>query len=102
LKYALKNSVGEMLPEHLIPAELLKLREKGEYPGSVDYWQTLKIYLDNEMNASKTAQDLFIHRATLHVRLNRILDSLDLSTAENRMFIRYCLYLYELFEGKAD
>lgn len=34
--------------------------------------QTLKTYYQNDMNAQKTAQELFIHRNTLNIRLNRI------------------------------
>ena len=34
--------------------------------------QTLKTYYQNDMNVQKTAQELFIHRNTLNIRLNRI------------------------------
>ena len=37
-----------------------------------DYLHTLKVYLNNQMNAVKTAQALFIHRATMVYRLDRI------------------------------
>ncbi|MCR4745201.1 MAG: helix-turn-helix domain-containing protein, partial [Lachnospiraceae bacterium] len=47
--------------------------------------ETLEAYLDNNCNASETAEKLFIHRNTLHYRLNKIknitgksLESLDL------------------------
>lgn len=35
---------------------------------------TLRLYYDNDMNAQKTADELFLHRNTLNMRLNRIRD----------------------------
>ena len=35
---------------------------------------TLQRYYDNDMNAQKTADDLFLHRNTLNMRLNKIRD----------------------------
>ncbi|MGI6068853.1 MAG: PucR family transcriptional regulator [Blautia sp.] len=96
LSYVLKNSIGELKPDFLIPSGLLKLK-KEEHTGTDD-WNTLKVYLDNEMNASQTARELFIHRTTLQIRLNRIRESVDLDTAKSRLYIRYCIYLYELFQ----
>lgn len=95
LSYVLKNSIGELKPELLIPEGLRGLRRE-DHTGA-DYWNTLRVYLENEMNVSQTARDLFIHRTTLQMRLNRIRESVDLDTAESRMYIRYCIYLDELF-----
>lgn len=97
LLYALHNSVGELPTEYLIPDSLLHLRKRGDVPGGTDYWKTLKCYLDNEMNATQTAKELFIHRTTLQTRLRKINESVDLSTPQSRMYIRYCIYLYEAF-----
>jgi DNA-binding PucR family transcriptional regulator len=95
LPYALKNSVGELSAKFMVPPDLLLLKNNDDKPGGTDYWQTLKVYLDNEMNATQTADDLFIHRTTLRMRLNRIKNVVDLSTPLSRMYVRYCLYLYE-------
>ena len=97
LPYALKNSVGELSSEFMIPPGLLFLKKSEDRPGGTDYWKTLKVYLDNEMNITLTARDLFIHRTTLRVRLEKIRKAVDLSTPLSRMYIRYCLYLYEVF-----
>lgn len=35
------------------------------------FWRTLLRYFDNARNTTKTANELFIHRATLHYRLER-------------------------------
>ena len=96
LVYALKNSVGELSPELMMPRGLARLlRESGE---GADYWRTLEVYLDHEMNASRTARELFIHRTTLQNRLSRISRFVDLDSPESRVYLRYCIYLYRLFQ----
>lgn len=97
LLYALQNSVGEFPVEYMLPQDLLDLRNREESLGSADYWNTLKTYLDNEMNATQTAKELFIHRTTLQARLIKLRDVVDLDTPKSRMYIRYCMYLYEAF-----
>ena len=80
LVYALKNSVGELSPELMMPRGLARLlRESGE---GADYWRTLEVYLDHEMNASRTARELFIHRTTLQNRLSRISRFVDLDSPD--------------------
>ncbi len=96
LSYALKNSVGELKPDLMMPRGLIRLLEESEE--GADYWRTLCVYLDHEMNASRTARELFIHRTTLQNRLSRISRFVDLSSPENRMYLRYCLYLYKLYQ----
>ncbi len=97
LYYGLNNSVGEFPLEYMMPEGLLQLRNE-EGQSEYDGWKTLKVYLDNEMNGTQTARDLFIHRTTLQNRLRRIEQLADLTTAEKRMYIRYCMYLYEMHE----
>lgn len=95
LPYMLSNCVGEFSAELLCPPELLQLRSDGE--SSVDYWSTLRIYLDNEMNAAKTARDLFIHRSTLLQRLNHINECIDTDweDPDQRLYLRLCMRLLE-------
>lgn len=96
LAYALKNSVGELHPDALMSNGLLQLRDYDST--ATDYWKTLKAYLDNEMNVSQTARELFIHRTTLQARLQKIKEYVLLDTPQDRMYLRYCIYLHELFE----
>ena len=95
LLHALKESVGKLQPEHMLPTGLLKLRKKPTIPGSADYWATLRAYLDNEMNMSETAKQLFVHRSTLQTRIAKIKENVDLSSPFKRMYVRYCLYLMD-------
>ena len=97
LYYGLSNSVRELSVEYMLPEGLLELR-KEEGQNGYDGWKTLKVYLDNEMNGTQTARDLYIHRTTLQNRLRRIEQMVDLTTAESRMYIRYCMYLLEMHE----
>ncbi|MCI9487448.1 MAG: PucR family transcriptional regulator [Lachnospiraceae bacterium] len=97
LSYALKNSIGELRPELMMPCGLAKLLQESRE--GADYWKTLEFYLDHEMNASRTARELFIHRTTLQNRLSRISRFVDLDSPESRMYLRYCIYLYRLFQN---
>ena len=40
------------------------------------YWETLLTYFEHSRNVSETAEALYIHRATLHYRLDRVRDIL--------------------------
>jgi hypothetical protein len=42
--------------------------------GNPDQWKTALSYLDHARNTTATSENLFIHRATLHYRLERIRD----------------------------
>jgi Regulator of polyketide synthase expression len=53
----------------MMPCGLTRLLQESKE--GADYWRTLEVYLDHEMNASQTARELFIHRTTLQNRLNR-------------------------------
>jgi hypothetical protein len=98
LYYALGNSTGEFAMEYMIPEGLQKLRCEDGKGGESDGWRTLKVYLDNEMNGMQTARDLYIHRTTLQNRLRRIEQLVDLGTPQKRLYIRYCMYLYEMYD----
>lgn len=99
LMYALRNSLGELSPEYIIPKGLLDLRAEDAREKDYSRWNTLKTYLDNEMNATQTARELYIHRTTLQNRLKNIENLIDLSTPRSRLYLRYGIYLYEIFDG---
>lgn len=64
----------------------------------VDLVHTLRVYLENNGNLKKTAEQLFIHRSTLQYRLERIADILkiDLQDAEETFNLMLALKLYDL------
>lgn len=95
MHYMLRNSHGDIPVICLIPDALLQLRSEDHAPGTVDYWHTLKTYLNNEMNVAQTARELYIHRSTLQSRLDKIAETIPLDTPEQRFLIRYYINLYE-------
>lgn len=97
LDYMLGHSSGEFEPAVIFPPGLIQLLE---YKGGADYWDTLKRYLDNECNASRTANEMFLHRSTLLPRLEKIKTFVDLDTAKQRLYLRICMYIYEMSHKK--
>lgn len=65
--------------------------------------QTLRTYFQNDMNAQKTAEKLFIHRNTLNMRLNKIREWSGLSPQrfQDAFNLRMAIILMDL-EEKAD
>ena len=96
LKYMLEHCCGEFEPDDMMPQGLTELirHDKGSR-----YVDTLKCYLDNECNASRTAKQMFLHRSTLMPRLEKIRSYVSLDTPAQRLYLRLCLYLRS--EGKA-
>lgn len=93
LEYMLNHCCGSFTPDLLMPPGLLALRNAGS---SVDYWDTLRRYLDNECNASKTAEEMYLHRSSLLPRLEKIKTYVNLDTAEQRLELRMCMRAYEI------
>lgn len=97
LPYMLRHSRGELDGESFLTPGLKELKE---LDGTVDYWGTLRLYLDNECNASKTAQELYLHRSSLLPRLEKIRSLVDLDTPEERLYLRMCITLLELEKAR--
>lgn len=85
------------LPGYMISHEkLLRLKDADEFQHT-DYMNTLKLYLDNHLNAVKTAKDLFIHRSTFLYRLEKIKSLLD-TTLEDPEEVLYLMLSFRLIE----
>ena len=95
LRYGLQHCSGEFLPEHLFPEGLNRLLETRDSGQGVDYWATLRAYLDNECSVTATAKALYLHRSTMLQRLGRIRQTVDLTTPEKRLLVRLCMYCLE-------
>lgn len=93
LPYMLQHCSGEFEPELIFPPGLSHILH---YKGGADYWETLKRYLDNECNASRTASEMYLHRSTLLPRLEKIKTFVDLDSPQQRLYLRMCIYLYEI------
>ena len=67
------------------------------------YWHTLLTYFEHSRNVSATADELYIHRATLHYRLDRVRDILGSDVLDNgwRCAALYvALKLHAALQGK--
>ena len=105
--YAFFSQLGAytILYRHLSPEDQLfverylgALLKNQEGHKGVDLVHTLRVYLENNGNLTKTAEQLFIHRSTLQYRLERIADLLkiNLQNAEETFNLMLALKLYDL------
>lgn len=92
LLYVLQHCSGEFPLEYLFPEGLRQMLETRGGGQGVDYWATLRAYLDNECSVAVTAKELYLHRSTMLQRLGRIRQMVDLTTPENRLLVRICMY----------
>ncbi|MCD8053178.1 MAG: helix-turn-helix domain-containing protein [Lachnospiraceae bacterium] len=69
--YILEQSTRR-LPGYMLGHEnLLKLKAMDE-SSNTEYLRTLRVYLDNHLNAVQSARELYIHRSTFLYRLDKI------------------------------
>ena len=78
---------------------LQKVRLLWEYDKEhqTEFYKTLKVYLENNENAVKSARKLFIHRSTFLYRLERIKEMTGLDLNDPNMHL-YCLLSYRILE----
>ena len=80
-EYILEQATRK-LPGYMISHErLLRLKYADDENGT-EYFRTLRLYLDNHLNAVQTARELFIHRSTFLYRLERIKSILGTDLAD--------------------
>mgnify|MGYP005752867865 CR=1 FL=1 len=101
LTYLLEETTKK-LPAYMVCHEkLLNLKYESEN-GQSQLYQTLRCYLKNHQNATKTAGELFIHRSTLLYRLDRITHYLktDLSDPDEILYLLLSFRLIDMEEQK--
>ncbi len=86
------NAFGEFPLEMYYPAGMRRLVEH-DRENSVSYVETLRVYLQNNLSVTRTAQALFIHRSTLLDRIARIERELeaDLRNPDDRLLLEILL-----------
>jgi len=94
--YLLKNCYGSLSPEMLFTDGFNQLIEH-DASSNISYMETLRVYLEENMNALSTAKRLFITRNTFIKRLERIENILkdDLNDSKVRLHLALCLQLYQ-------
>jgi sugar diacid utilization regulator len=95
-KYPLDMCCGALEPEMLYSPGLRRLLDYDK-DSSVSYLETLKVYLEENLNAAAAARRLFIQRNTLLCRLERLTNILDedISDPDIRLHLSICLKLHE-------
>ena len=66
------EKVSEDFPVEFLYSPIIDKLQRHDIENNTSYVETLKVYLENNLNALKTSKDLFIHRATMIYRLERI------------------------------
>jgi DNA-binding PucR family transcriptional regulator len=86
LLYMTLHCMGEFPLELLFTNGIRRLLEH-DLASQANYIATLRTYLNNNMNITRTAEDLFLHRSTLLERLKRIekLLQTDLEDPDQRL-----------------
>lgn len=89
ITHIVDKAVSSALIHPAIPA--LKAHDAAH---KTDYCRTLHCFLKNERRHQQTAQELFIHRNTLFLRLEKIQElwPLNLSDAEERFYLLFSFY----------
>lgn len=96
LPYLLEQATRHLPADMVSHQKLLLLRQHDEQQHT-QYMQTLRIYLDTNLNAVQTAKRLFIHRSTFLYRLDRIREILD-SKLEDPDELLYLSLSFRLLE----
>lgn len=97
LPYMLDQCTGGFSAPMLFPPGFQELIDY-DRKNRTDYLHTLRVYLDQETNISRTAEILFLHRSSIHKRLNHIYEILgdDLESPEKRLQLRIFLRLHDI------
>lgn len=97
LEEMIANSCAGAPIETLFPYELRLLMEHDEN-SAVSLVETLRVFLDENMNYSKVAGMLYVHRSTLVDRINKIEKSygLDLRDPDKRLYLQIILKALEM------
>ncbi len=93
------NSTGGM-PVEMFYSNGLKNLFRHDKHSPVSYFETLKVFLEENMNYTSTAEILYIHRSTLVDRINRIERELgiDLKDYNERLHLQIIIKALELRE----
>ena len=96
LEYILEHAPGELKP-HMLWNEGFRRLIAHDLKGRANYVETIRAYLANNLNAYRTAAELYISRNSLLSRLERILNLIgeDLNDPKVRFRYELSLLLYD-------
>jgi hypothetical protein len=92
------NQITAELPGQLLLSPILTRLLDYDQKNHSDYVHTLRVFLNNNHNAVQTAKDLFIHRATIVYRLERIkeIGQTDLKNKDDLLHLDLSFELIQL------
>lgn len=92
------HEFSSRISQDLLTTEALRRVISYDKRKNTEYMHTLKVYLENEMDITPTAQKLFIHRSSLIKRLDKLTSLLqdDLTDSKKRLYYRLWFLLDEL------
>ena len=99
LQYLISHSYGEFSSDMMLTDGLRRLMEHDhESQGKASYIETLRAYLNNNMNITRAAQELYLHKSSLLARLTKIRELLqcDLEDPDQRLRIQILLKHMEM------
>ena len=96
--YIGKSCTSE-LPTHLVCSKKILFLKEYDEVNSTDYYVTLRTYLENHLNAVKSAKQLFIHRSTFLYRLDRIKELVHINFGDFNLLL-YISLSYTLLDEK--
>ena len=96
LDHILSSLQTPLQPLHIVAPELRLLMDYDREKGS-QYFDTLRVYLQQERDIPRTAEKLIIHRTTLLYRLKKIqsMTALDMDDPNQRLYLMLSLWLLE-------
>lgn len=96
LDHILSSLQTPLQPLHIVAPELRLLQDHDREKGS-QYFETLRVYLQQERDIPRTAEKLIIHRTTLLYRLKKIRDmtELDMDDPNQRLYLLLSLWVME-------
>ncbi len=98
LNYLMEQCTEELEPRIVCSRELQYLRQYDK-EHKTEYFETLRTYISNQMNAVKAAKALFIHRSTFLYRMGHIRELVEVDL-EDPDILLYLLLSYKLLDEK--
>lgn len=101
--YLLEQSTRR-LPGYMVSHEGLLALQQHDRLQHTEYMKTLRVYLDQNLNAMQTAKELFIHRSTFLYRLEKIKEILDshLDDPDELVYLSLSFRLLDTEQKKQD
>ena len=86
------------MPVKLCCSQKLLILRDYDAEHNTEFYETLRTYLDNHLNAVQSAKELFIHRSTFLYRMDRIKELIGLDMEDKDMLL-YLMISYRLLDA---